>query len=68
MFKKEGKAKIWLATTNNFKSGGKDEYKLVAEVPLKNEKADIDIRKIPSNFYKIVIETPRNFLNRWVLL
>ena len=33
---KEGKAKIWMATTNNFKSGGKDKYKLMAEVPVAN--------------------------------
>jgi hypothetical protein len=65
--KKEGNAKIWIATTNNFKSGGKDEYKLVAEVPVKNGKADIDVRKTPSSFYKIVIETPWNFMNRWVI-
>ena len=65
---KEGKAKIWLATTNNFKSGGKDEYKLVAEVPLKKEEADIDFSKIPSRFYKIVIETPGNFMNRWIVM
>jgi hypothetical protein len=34
-------------------------------VPLKKEEADIDIGKIPSGIYKIVIETPDNFLNRW---
>jgi hypothetical protein len=28
---KEGKAKIWLATTNHLKTGSHDDYKLVAE-------------------------------------
>ena len=64
---KEGKAKIWLATTNNFKTGGKDEYKLVGEAPLKKEEAAIDVSKTPSGFYKIVIETPGNLMNRWVI-
>jgi len=62
---KTGDAKIWLAVTNNFKSGNLDDYTLVGTVPLKKEEADIDIGKIPSGIYKIVIETPDNFLNRW---
>ena len=61
-----GNAKIWLATTNNFKTGGKDEYKLVGQFPLKNGKAEIDVDSMPSEFYKIVIETPTNMLNRWI--
>ena len=36
---KDGKAKIWLATTNNFKTGGKDSYKLATEVPVANGSA-----------------------------
>jgi hypothetical protein len=63
---KEGKAKIWLATTNNFKAGGKDDYKLMTEVSVTDAKATISVKQMPSDFYKIVIETPYNFLNRWV--
>ncbi|QEC67279.1 alkaline phosphatase family protein [Panacibacter ginsenosidivorans] len=63
---KEGNAKLWLATTNNFKTGGKDEYKMVAEIPLSKQQAIIDVSKMPSAFYKIVIETPTNILNRWI--
>ena len=65
---KEGKAKIWLATTNNFKTGGKDDYRLMAEVPVGNGSAKIAVRKILSDFYKIVIEMPYNFLNRWIIV
>jgi predicted AlkP superfamily pyrophosphatase or phosphodiesterase len=65
---KEGTAKIWMATTNNFKTGGKDEYKLIAEVPVAHGSAKIDVRNIPSDFYKTVIEMPYNFLNRWVMI
>ena len=64
---KEGKAKIWMATTNNFKTGGKDEYKLMTEAPAANGLAKIDVKDIPSDFYKIVIELPYNFLNRWIV-
>jgi len=63
-----GKAKIWLATNNNFKTGGRDDYKLMAEVPVANGKAMISVKDMPSDFYKIVIEAPYNFLNRWIVV
>jgi len=65
---KEGKAKIWLATTNHLKTGSHDDYKLVAEVPVANGKATIDVKQLPSDFYKVVIEAPYNFLNRWIIV
>lgn len=65
---KEGNAKIWLTTTNNFKTGGRDTYKLLAETPVASGSAEIDVKEIPSDFYKVVIETPHNFLNRWVII
>jgi predicted AlkP superfamily pyrophosphatase or phosphodiesterase len=66
---KKGKAKIWLAATNEFKSGGRDHYRLVKETTLSKEKEIIDVSKMPpSSFYKIVLETPGGFLNRWVSL
>ena len=64
---KSGVAKIWLATTNNFKEGGKDAYTLAATAPLSKQEAIIDVSNKPSAFYKIVIETPTNMLNRWVV-
>ncbi|MGE5108824.1 MAG: alkaline phosphatase family protein [Sphingobacteriales bacterium] len=64
---KEGVAKIWLATTNNFKFGGKDDYILLKEVPVANGKTSINIKKYFSEFYKLVVEMPYNFLNRWIL-
>jgi len=65
---KEGKAKIWLTTTNNFKTGGKDNYKLIAEMPVADGKTRIDVKQMSSDFYKLVIELPYNFLNRWVIV
>lgn len=65
---KKGMAKIWLATTNKFKSGMKDQYHLVKQVPVANGKTIVDVKKYPSDFYKVVIEMPYNTLNRWVLV
>jgi hypothetical protein len=65
---KEGTAKVWLATTNKFKTGGKDNYCMLAVVPVSAGKASIDIKKYPSKFYKIVLEMPYNFLNRWIIV
>jgi hypothetical protein len=64
---KTGVAKIWVATTNEFKKGGTDNYRLMKEVPVAAGKANIDVKKIPSEFYKVVIELPYNFLNRWII-
>lgn len=49
-------------------AGRMDEYELLVEVPLNSEKAVVDVRDIPSEFYKIVIEGPYNSVNRWVVL
>lgn len=65
---KEGIAKVWIATTNNFKSGGNDEYRLMGEVPVSNAKATINVKKYPSEFYKVVLEMPYNMCNRWIIL
>lgn len=64
---KTGKAKIWLSTTNNFKTGGKDNYRLIKEVPVASAGAKINVKQFPSEFYKVVIEMPHNFLNRWII-
>lgn len=64
---KKGSAKIWLATTNSFKSGDRDDYRLMAEVPVSGGTATLDVSEFPSDFYKIVLELPHNFLNTWVI-
>jgi predicted AlkP superfamily pyrophosphatase or phosphodiesterase len=64
----EGKAKIWLATTNDFNAGARDVYSLFTEVPVANGSVKIDVGKTPSDFYKIVVEMPYNFLNRWEMV
>lgn len=64
---RKGNVKIWLSTSNQFKKGGKDQYVLKANLPVAKEEALIDIDG-PSEFYKIVIETPDNFLSRWIVV
>jgi predicted AlkP superfamily pyrophosphatase or phosphodiesterase len=66
-FEKDGNVKIWLTTTNSFKTGGKDEYKLLAEVPVASQSAVLGIGSTPSSFYKVVLEAPYNRVNRWVI-
>jgi predicted AlkP superfamily pyrophosphatase or phosphodiesterase len=63
-----GTVKIWITPTNHFKEGGKDEYKLMAEVPVTDKHAVIDISSIPSTFYKIVLEGKNNSTNTWVII
>ena len=65
---KKGKAKIWLANTNQYKSGGRDPYTLMKTVSLRKGRAVINVSDKPSKIYKIVIEAPHNFLNRWLLV
>ncbi len=63
---KNGMAKIWVSTSNNFKEGKKDHYKLVKTVPVANGKAMVDVKSMPSKFYKVVVEMPHNLLNVWI--
>ena len=60
-----GRAKIWVATTNNFKEGKPDQYKLMAEVPVNKEHIVLNVGKEKSDFYKVVIEAPHNTANKW---
>jgi hypothetical protein len=61
-----GKVKIWVTTTNEFKNGGTDTYKLLAEVPVKTGHALVDVQQLPAEMYKIVLETSQNTINRWL--
>ena len=63
-----GNIKIWVSTTNNFSTGGKDNYHMLAEVPVKNGHAQLNVKEYPSKFYKVVLEAPHNTLNKWVVI
>ncbi len=61
-----GTVKIWVSPTNTFREGGRDEYRMMAEVPIKDRHAVIDASSMPSSLYKIVLETKENITNTWV--
>jgi len=67
-FEKDGNLKIWLTMTDRYKTGGKDDYKLLAEVPVSQQSAVLGIGSTPSPFYKIVLEAPFNTVNRWIVI
>lgn len=61
----QGTMKIWLSNTNNAKTGGQDEYRLVGEVPVGAQQAIVPAA--PAEFTKIVLQAPYNTLNRWIV-
>lgn len=63
----KGSVKVWLAADNTFKEGKADDYKLLATVPVTNEHVLVDVKNMPSKFYKVVIEGLNNTVNRWVV-
>jgi len=63
----EGSVKVWGTATNNFEKGGRDVYYLMEEVPAGEQKATVDISKLPKGFYKFVLEAKYNNLNRWLV-
>ena len=65
---KAGTARIWLASSNNFKTGGKDQYHLITEMPVASGAIRIDPKELRADFYKVVIEMPHNFLNTWIII
>jgi hypothetical protein len=64
---KDGKVEIWVTTTNNFKNGKPDDYVLLAEVPVTAAHAWIDVSKLHSSFYKVVLKAEGNTLNQWII-
>lgn len=67
-FETTGTVNIWLTTTNQFETGGKDTYQLLGQVPLSQEQVSISVQNKPSSFYKIWIEGASNSVNTWVVL
>ena len=58
---------IYVSSTNQYKEGGKDQWKKIARVPAKKQMYVVSSDQLPdSHYYKFVLETPNNHLNRWV--
>ena len=61
----DGNVKIYVSTTNNFKESKPDNYQLVEELPVNSEHFVIDVKKVKSSFYKVIIEGRYNSVNKW---
>lgn len=59
------KLKVWISPTNSFKNGGKDDYVLLEEVPVKAGVFSIKTDRSITMFYKIVLEGEHNRANSW---
>jgi predicted AlkP superfamily pyrophosphatase or phosphodiesterase len=59
------KAEVLISETNNFKNGGKDEYRNVGEVNLEDETYTIGSLR-SGTFYKILLKGPHHDVNVWV--
>jgi hypothetical protein len=62
-----GKVKVWISATNNFKDGNPDNYQLMGEYPLDQKHALINVKNLPSSFYKIVLTGADNSVNTWIV-
>lgn len=66
VLKADGDLKVWVSTANKHAEGGADEYIQLAGIPLSAGRASLDVRAYPSDFYKVVLESPAHTTNRWV--
>ncbi|MDI9603842.1 MAG: hypothetical protein QM305_00715 [Bacteroidota bacterium] len=58
---------VYAATTNKASEGDKDQWIKIATVNAGEKKYVVDLNRLPnSKFYKFVLETPNNHLNRWL--
>ena len=62
------KATIYMATDNLYKTGGEDKWIPLATVPASDGEYHVKSGQLPeSKFYKFVVRTDNNHLNRWVI-
>jgi predicted AlkP superfamily pyrophosphatase or phosphodiesterase len=62
----KGNVEIFLSTTNLFKEGKRDEYKSLGSAKVSGGNFKLD-ENLSSDFYKILVKAPCNWLNVWVL-
>jgi hypothetical protein len=63
--KDSGRVKVWISTSNYFKDGKPDDYRLMGEFPSGQKHALINVKDMPSDFYKIVLSGEYNMINTW---
>jgi hypothetical protein len=66
-FQPKEKLKLYITATNNFKTGTKDNYKMVKTVISGDSIAEIDVSNMPANQYKVMLKGKHNTTNVWVV-
>ena len=62
-----GEVNVYIATSNNYEQGEKDEYVFLKKCKVSDRQTTIDIKKYPAEKYKVVLEAPLNTINRWFI-
>ena len=58
---------IYATTDNLYKTGGQDEWIKLGTVPASYQSYQVKSGQLPtSKFYKFILQTPNNHLNRWI--
>lgn len=66
-YDKKATATVYAAASNRYKEGKRDEWKELGTVEAGKREFRVDLGKLPeSKFYKFVVATPGNHLNRWL--
>lgn len=61
------KVDIYMAITNAYKEGGKDNWVKIANVPASQNRYKVDLQMYDkSKFYKFVVVSPNNHISRWL--
>jgi len=63
----KGKGKLYVSDSNNFKTGGRDQYRPLGSVDLEKEQIEIPMNKIPKGYAKLLLETANTSVNTWYL-
>jgi hypothetical protein len=61
----DGNVNFYVSATNNFKESKPDNYQLMEELPVNREHFVIDVKKVKSSFYKVIMEGRYNLVNKW---
>lgn len=72
-YEKTGNVELSVAFSNNFKTGGKDNYESIGSVPLSKESFTLELTTNQQQAFatngiaKVVAKGEKNLLNRWVV-
>jgi len=58
---------IYLATTNDFKTGKPDPYKMIGKAKVSDKKFTFQLPEKSSDIYKIVVKGLHNTMNAWIV-